>query len=298
MPVLAAASMADLRRGCAETLEALAMLAPELSDRFQNGRDVPSWFRPRDDDQTRNRQLRRLELLAVASSWEDWQDISRETTQWRGEDDAAWTRAWFGGLLAQLQSTVSLWNQLPPEAAEALIPLRDEITGPLGVRAFQDVRVENILALAPAEREPVWNALVSLARLLSGYCRHADWHPWLETAWDPLPLSALVEFEVADHARARLPYFLRRLQVPLLWSASDGEEVKLSEFKDAPPPTLARDTFFPEPMSIAIARQLHRLSNSGIRAWLVSSIPGLLQGLPSPATAPSPVGPPLLAPAN
>jgi hypothetical protein len=178
--------------------------------------------------------------------------------------------------------------------------LRDQITGALGVRSFQEIRVESVLTLAPSERETLWGALVSLAQLLGGLLNGTRWDSGLDTSWGALPVSILAEFELADHTRARFPYFVHRLQSASLWSGETGEEVKLLDYPDAPPPRLGRPTFFPEPMTEVLARRLTLLKNEGVRIRLTSAIPALMTGAQSPRLAAPAIGPAfqLTAPSN
>jgi hypothetical protein len=281
----------EVKQGCTETLESLAALADELAKRFELGRDLLSWFRPRVTEDAQDRQGGLLELLSATSSWSDWKALDGLTSRWRTEDDEDWVRYWFGGLLAQLAPTVPLWSKLPQEAVDALAPLRDRITGALGVRSFQEIRVEGVLTLAPSEREALWGTLVSLAQLLGGLLNGTRWDSGLDASWGALPVSILAEFELADHTRARFPYFVHRLQSASLWSGETGEEVKLLDYPDAPPPRLARPVFFPEPMTDVLVRRMALLKNEGVRIRLTSAIPALMTGGQSPRLAAPAIGP-------
>jgi hypothetical protein len=137
---------------------------------------------------------------------------------------------------------------------------------------FEDIKVSDFLGLSPADRETAWRELIGLATYLAGLQDGAGWNPGLETRWRALPTFALVRFELAEHLRVRLPYFIRPLQGASLYFPEDGTEIQVQQIANPPPPRLLRDSYFPGAMALEMEGRLTLLQNAGVRARLLEEI--------------------------
>ena len=278
LPTSPAGHAEAIARGCQDVLEALAALADELIKRLQLGGDIMTRYRPRSLSATQARQDSVLELLAITSSWNGWAGLERVAADWRSEEDAAWTQYWFSLVLNEIRTRAgSGSNAISPSARDAIVAAKERVSALLGAGKFEDIEVADFLGLSPADRETAWLALVGLATYLVGLQDGRAWDPGLETRWGALPTFALVHFELAEHLRARLPYFIRPLQGASLYFPEDGTEIGLDHIT-GPPPRLQRASYFPRPMALEMEGRLSLLANAGVRARLLEEIGRLVGG--------------------
>ncbi|HUC19064.1 MAG TPA: hypothetical protein VMA37_15400 [Acetobacteraceae bacterium] len=279
LPASPAGHAEVIGRGCLDVLEAIAVLADEFTQRLQLGGDIVTRYRPRSVSAGQDRQERMLDLLATIRSWNGWHALERLTSGWRNEEDAAWTRSWFSLALNEIKrQTGTGSNTIPVSARETIEASRDRLSALVGASKFEEIGISDILVLSPADRETAWTELVALASYLTGLQEGTGWDPGLETRWGALPSFALVRFELADHLRARLPFFVRPLQGATLYFPEDGTEVRVQQIADPPPPRLQRDSYFPRPMALEMESRLSLLQNAGVRMRLVEEIGRLANG--------------------
>jgi hypothetical protein len=175
-----------IARGRQDVLEALAVLADELTKRVKFGGDIITRYRPRSLSAEQDRREKILDLLAVTSSWSGWGALERLTTEWRSEADAAWTQYWFSLVLTEINIRVgSGSNTLPPAARETIDAREERVSALLGITKFADIKVADFLGLSPADREMAWQDLVGLATYLVGLQDGLAWDPELQTRWGP-----------------------------------------------------------------------------------------------------------------
>lgn len=273
IPAAPAGHVEAIGHGCLDVLEALAILADELTKRLQLGGDIITRYRPRALAAGRDRQEKILDLLATTSSWSGWGVLERLGADWRSEEDAAWTQYWFSLVLNEIKTRYpSGSNTIPQSARETIAAASDRVCALLGIAKFEDIKVSDFLDLSPADRETAWRELIGLATYLVGLQDGTGWDSGLETRWGALPTFALVRFELAEHLRARLPYFIRPLQGASLYFPEDGTEIGVQHIANPPPPRLRRDSYFPRAMVLEMEGRLALLQNAGVRARLLEEI--------------------------